>query len=83
MCNPFGVLYRSCRRFLCRFLGVHLIMAAIEDLRAAVVANSQAIDDLAQRVANLPKPAATEADLQAVTADLGAQKAKLDEIAKG
>ena len=39
--NPFGAIYRSCRRFLCRFIGQHIIMALFQDLSDAI----KALDD--------------------------------------
>jgi hypothetical protein len=55
-------------------------MSAISDLTDAVKANSASVDALAARIAALP-PTVSDAELQALTAELAAAKVKIDAIA--
>lgn len=59
----------------------NIIMATLDEVKAAQATETQAIVDLAARVAALPKPAATEADLDGIVSSAQANTAAVQAIA--
>src|SRR4051812_18475827 len=83
ICNPpFRRLLRSCRRFLCRYIGIHYIMATLDKIKEAVAALDLKVTahldaDGAAVLEMLNKNAALQADNDAKAARIAELEALL------